>query len=333
LTPFDPATAIEYTDGPVSILVPPDWDVQDLGGASEPYFALGVPDRENFFMAVQDSGDDFPGLIGLVLMPSLADLLVSELGEEGVVEAAEVILTAQGLPMARITFRGSIEGEETGGVFNLVSSGDAAYLIMAVAPLAEWDELQPTVDAIVESVQVDEETITLATADTDDYYYMNDEGTVEVYVPNGWHVSGTVLPELPITVAGPNYEFAMMLATENEFMDFIDPEFQALLETPVEEYTPEVIEEITVALLDEITSGGDFLIDDAQTEVFDYGDGITLRFAGEAGMEDNMTVPVAIYFDQDIDGMSIGLVMGDVETLFADEIDALDVVQSLASMD
>ncbi len=333
LTPFDPATAVTYESGPVTVQVPPEWEVEDVGDGEEAYLVMSIPDRENVFMVLQDSGDDFPGLVGLVLIPALADMLVAELGENGEVEAAEVVLTAQGLPMARIAFHGEMEGEDGGGTFNLISTGDTAFLIMAVGPLADWVEIKPIVEAIVNSVKVDEEIVTLVTPDSDDYYYVNDAGTIEVYVPNGWHASGSTNEELPVSVAGPNYEFAMMMATQNEFFASIDPELQALLETPVEEYTPEVIEEITTALLDEISSGGDFFIDDTQTEMFDYGDGVTLRFVGEGVMEDEMTVPVAIYFDQDSDGIAVALVMGDVEALLADEVSALDVVQSLTALE
>lgn len=333
LLPFDPATAVEYTSGPVSILVPPDWEVEDMGDAEEANLLMSIPGRENVFMVLQDSGDDFPGFLGLVLIPAMSDMLVNELGENGVVDAAEIVSTDQGLPMARIVFRGEMEGENAGGAFSLISSGDTGYLFMAVSPLAGWDELLPTVEAVVSSVFVDEDAVTLVTADSDDYYYVNDAGTVEVYVPNGWHASGSLVPDLPVSLAAPNYEFAMMMATQNEFMASVDPEFEALLDTPVEEYTPEVIEEITVALLDVIASGGDFAIDDTLTQVFDYGDGVTLRFVGEGDLGDGMTLPVAIYFDQDVDGMSIALVMGDVEALLADEVPVLDAVQSLLSLE
>ncbi len=330
---FDPATAIAYESGPVTLYAPPEWDVMDLGSDDEPSLYISILDNPDVTMVLQDGGSDFPGLAGLVLFPTVADLLVGELGENGVVEMADVTTNSQGLPTARVIFQGEMDGEDGGGAFYVTAAGDTAYLFLAFAPLAVWQEIRADVEAMADAVEIDESAVTLVTADSDDFYYVDDDGTVEVYVPNGWHASGSPLTDLPVIVTDPNYTFAMMMATQTQFMDSIDPEFEALLATPVEDYTPEVIDELTTALLDEITSGGGFNIDETQTQLFDYGDGITLRFVGEGEMDEEVTLPVVVYFDQSSEGIAVALVMGDVDALLADEVPALDVVQSLLSLE
>jgi hypothetical protein len=46
-----------------------------------------------------------------------------------------------------------------------------------------------------------------------------------------------------------------------------------------------------------------------------------------------VTLPVVVYFDQSSEGIAVALVMGDVDALLADEVPALDVVQSLLSLE
>ena len=330
---FDPATAESYSSGAVTLYAPPEWEVEDYGSDGEASLYVSVPGNSDILIAVQDGGADFPGLAGLVLFPSLADLLVAELGENGTVEVADVTTTAQGLPSARVIFQGDMDGEAGGGAFYVIAAGDTAYLFLAFAPLDVWDDMRPDIEAIAESIEIDESTINIVTADSDDFYYVDDAGTVEVYVPNGWHAAGSPLEDLPVIVTDADYSYALMMATDKQFAPNMGPDVEALLATPPDEYTPDILEAITTALMDEMTSGGDFTLDTTQTQQFDNGDGVTLRFVGEGELDTDVTIPVVVYFNQSSDGISVALVMGNVDALLADEDTALNVVQSLLSLE
>ena len=328
---LDLTDRVAYSEQGFSFEAPADWIItfNDSAFGDDLIFELETPDTD-LIAAFQGGGVDFPGVVGVVLMRSLADLLLEEYVDGAVLVSNEIIATQQGLPLAKITFAGEFEGEEAAGAFYVLAPGATAYMLLSVAPADQWETVAPGIDLIAESMTFDDDLLTLQQATDGTLDYSTTDGLITLTVPEGWYVAETNDITLPVVAANAEADFAVAFGIDPAFDEELGPELDELLETPAGETTPEL-----EALVDELVAvlgvpGEDLELDEEQSELFAREGAVIIRLVGNAALDTDVALPIALYFDLRTDGAVAAVVFGDIEAALADETTLLQLVESVA---
>ncbi len=327
---FDVTAATAYESAGVTVAVPAGWDVEsdDVTGL---LFDIAVPDTDIFF-EVHDGGSEAPGLAALVMFRSMGEALTEFLAQETTLDLADIVTTDQGLPLTRLQYHGSDAGDPIGGAFYIIAAGQQLYLVMATAPVDLWPEFSEVVDWMARGLVVDEELVDLAAAEGEDYYFVDDDGQVEVWVPDGWRVAGTQRAGLPAVVADADYRFALMLTGQAQLEPSDD--LLRLITMFTAGISQDVVDGLAHIVMDAVLNDYQEVQLDVDTLVTHQRDGgVTVGVAGDLIVEESATVPMTLYLDLGDGRLAAAVAVGDMNALLAEEETVLRVVQSLAPLE
>jgi hypothetical protein len=324
----DPSERVQYQSEGISLQAPVDWQVEEGFGT---LFAITVPGT-NFVGEMQDSGDEFPGVMGVVLIATLAEEMLVEYMEGAELVSVERGLTSQGLPMAKIDYTAEIEGVEGAGAFYIISPGASAYLLFTFAPTDEWETLAPGVAAVADSISFEDELITLQTATEGELPFGDEQGVLELVVPAGWHVTDTFDPTLPVIVSDPEFNFVGAVGSDATFVEAAGIDTESLFDSIFVDgqIEQEALDEAVDGLAEGFEGSG-LVLDEEMTATYPRDGAVTIRVAGAGEFEEGINVPMVVYFDLRQDGASVVVVFGDADAALAQEEALLEIIQSVSA--
>jgi hypothetical protein len=316
----------------MTLLAPPGWEV-DADPGFGGLFNVGFPDSE-LELTIMDGGDDAPGMAASVMFRVLGEVLPQSLMEGATLGYADTIQTDQGLPLTRIRYRGETSDGEIGGAFDILCTGSKVYLVFAAAPADQWPEFGELVDWIERTLTVDEEQVDLLTAEGDGYYFVDEDGVLEVWVPDGWHVSDLIPAGMPVAMANSDYTIALMLTSEDQLAEEGGADLlqgMTLLTAGLTEEAVDLLAHIVFAAA--VTDYEDARLDPDTLVSVAHDDGLTVSVDGEMELSAGAVVPVVLYVDMRDGRLAAAVAVGDADVLLAEVKNVQEVVRSLAVLD
>jgi len=313
-----PETEVEF--GGVSLLVPDTWTVEE-----DEWSGLPVISEEGtgFEIEVMDAEGAFPGLLLFPILEGNADLFIQSFGGGELVGISR-ITTEDSLPGVRIayTVAEDPDGSPIAGALYFVATGASAYGIMSKAGADFWPIYEPAVDAMVESMILDEDRITLVQAGAEGIEATDVNEQFALTVPADWYYSPVDDESLGLSIADPDLAVVgAMMAQGME--DASDEELDLLGRIISGEEDPEQLQEFLDVVLSGLDMGeGESLdVDEARTATFP-GDGQvsgTIRIVGDMVLEDGPTLPLTLYMSILQSDAAIFIFFGDPDLVEAAE--------------
>jgi hypothetical protein len=329
---FDVTSAVAYETDGLTLNVPSGWDVESDPGFGM-LFNVRIPDTD-IELSVQDGGTDAPGIAALVMFRTLGEALPASLMEGATLEYADTVLTDQGLPLTRIRYQGNNTDQDIGGAFDILCAGTKIYLVWAAAPIDQWPEFSDVVDWMESSLVVEEAQVDLLTAEGDDFFFVDEDGAVEVWVPDGWRVSDLNAAGMPVAVANPDYSVALMLTSEAQLEEEGGEDLLRFITYLTAGMTEEAVDGLAHIVLAAAVPDYEDARLDADTLTNSPRDGgVMVSVAGELVLSAGAEVPIILYLDIGDGRLAAAVAVGDMNELLADEATVLEIVQSIAPLE
>lgn len=320
---------VEYTSQGVTFLAPADWDVETDFGDDSPFFIM-VPGTEIFVSLEADAGLDFPSWLGLALFRSQAELLISEMGEGAQVDESATIFTDQNLPIAKLAFSGTDNGDSIGGVLYVVAPNEVAYLLVGGGPADQWAYAAPGIELIAESLVFDADLITVEQAGDAPLPFVDEEAGVEVTAPAGWYVMSTGDRQFPVMVSEPEVRYVAAIGTGASFGGNFDLDVLGALLPDTDELSEEESQALISAILEMVDDAGSpFIVDDAASTVTARDGAVTVKLVGEADLDQGLTMPIILYLDLRTSGIGVVAIFGDTESALVVEDEIQTMLESV----
>jgi hypothetical protein len=228
---------------------------------------------------------------------------------------------------------GEENGEEIAGSIYAVAPSTTAYLFMSNGALDETMYAQPGLDLIAESIDFDDELITVVTAGEEPLNFADSNETVEVAVPAEWYALETGESQFPIIMSEPEARYVVAVGTEEAFGPDYDPAALQEIFPEGAELDPALYDELIEGIIGMIsTSDSQITLDAEGSEVFPREGALMIRLAGEADLEDLTTIPVLLYADMRREEAVMAVVFGDIESVLAQEAEIQALVESVTGL-
>lgn len=327
--PTSDATVVHSNRG-VTLQTPATWELTPSDDST--IFSIKIDDETEF--SLEDSGEDFPGILLIPLIKTNIESLVSEMGEEGKLESMTPFTTDQGLPAIRIEVSGKSPFDSGGdyGALFVVVTGKSGYGLFGGGSAASWAAIKDDLQAMIETMVVDPELITLTQAITGEVEYADSEAGYVVTVPQDWFVSPTGEKDISTLVANPDVDYVMALAMRTSDQD--EAVLKALAQATAGEIPEEIVREIATGVLTAMDIREDQFQGDAESvKILPTlsGSGVVVRFAGAVELDGSTTSPLLGYLHLDSDRAAMGIVIGDVTKAEDEQDTLLKLLESIRS--
>ena len=283
----------EYTSEGISILAPTQWNVETDSSAG--VFVMS-DEAAGLEVAMQNFGNDFPGLVIFPIFEASAQALVDSFATDAVISDVSRVELEQDIPMLRIGFSGgNDEGEQKGGVIYIIATGSSAYGLLGGAPTDVWAEFEPLVDEIARSVLLDDDMVDLQIAGSDGLEFADAEAVVPI--PAGWYVSRIESGELSLVIADPEITAVGAMVTAVDVAQD-DPQLQAMADAIASGLSDEEAQLVADEFVTAMDLGADDLQIDATKTAILPGEGDVvgiIRLMGTAPIEDGPMMDMSIY--------------------------------------
>lgn len=311
------------------VQIPEDWELTT--DVQNGLFGFRIPGEFSYSFFDTLGQDEFPGLLGLTIFNTRADLLVSSIDENVELEEVQTYITAQGLPGVKIVFAGQISGIDVVGGFYVLATARSVDGLVILTSKASWPDIEPQIDRVASNLTfMNEEETSMVRAVEGPLTYTNPELGISLVLPEGWLLQETSDERVPISMANPDFQITGVVAPIAQ--DDVDAAALELLRNALEN-TGQLTNEELQAAMDAIFANSEsgfqssnFTLDPELLVVYP-GDTSTVRFGGE-GDFDSFTMPVLFYLDVRTDNAVFGLFLGDGETLMEASDTLLEIVRS-----
>ncbi len=292
----------EYNNEGISILAPVQWNVETDNPAG--VFVMS-DEAAGLDVAMQNFGNDFPGLVVFPIFEASAQALVDSFATDGVITDISRVELEQDVPVLRIGFTGgNDEGEQKGGVIYIIASGSAAFGLLGGATIENWPELEPVIDKIAESILLDDDMVDLTVAGDEGLRFEDPEGDFSLTVPPGWYLSQIENEDIRMVIADPSINVVGAMVTAVD-IEGDDPQLQEFIRAIAGDLSDDEAQTLAEEFVSAMDLGADeFAIDDSMTTILTGGGDAmgVIRLVGQSPIEDgpmmDMTIYSAIYADK-----------------------------------
>ncbi len=323
-------TAYAIPELPLIVQIPEEWELNT--DVEDGYFGFRIPGQFSYSFFDALGQDDFPGLLGLTIFNTRADLLVSQMDESMRLEGVGTFATAQGVPGVKIVFAGQISGIDMSGGFYLLATARSVYGLVILSSEAAWPDIEAQMDLVAQNlIFTDEADTAIVQAGEEPLPYTSVDNGLALTLPPGWLLQETTDERIPLSIADADFLITGVVASPSQAK--VDPEALASLRDALSAGSDLASEDLLDALDAVFTNSGtgfrssDFSLDPDLLTVHP-GESPTVRFGGE-GNFDSFTMPVLFYLDVRADTMVLGLFLGEGAALEAADETLLAIVRSV----
>ncbi len=325
LPDLDLTDLAEYSNAGVTIQAPVDWIVENDLGEDTP-FVVEIPGSEVIIGMQADSSIDFPSLLSVSLFRGQAELLLGSELDGAQLDESTTLYTQQGIPMAKVSFSGDIDGFDANWTFYVVAPNEMVYLLVAGGPPDEWALISEGVELIAESITFDEDLVGLVAAGDEPLAYADADGLLELELPAGWFVIDTDDPLFPVMAAEPEVRYVVAIGAQDAFGEELNPDLFELYNANVDELSQEEYDALVAQVMDALgESSNEMNLDPASSDIFNREGAMLIRMVGDVDLGNEAFMPALLYLDIRENNGAMFAVFGDVESALIEE----DLIRTL----
>lgn len=320
LVPGEPAT---YSLQGVNIVAPAEWLVET--GFGDLLFEISSL-RNDFAAAFLGGGLDFPGLLGVVIIRDQASALLGGFMDDTQLTGVETYFTAQGVPVVEIEFAGMMMDEPSNGALYLFAPGTNAYMLLSFATEEDWAAEAAGLAELAASVTFDAELRTLVTAD-EELFFADKAETLETLVLPGWHALATDDETFPLMVAEPDLGYVLAFASGETLGDDLDSSAEVMRLLAQMTADADLGRDLIMTMIDSLGGlAGDIDVDASLTALIPTDEGGIVRVVGNGKLDEETTLPIAVYIALRSEGSLGMIVLGNVTQALEEEETTLEIL-------